>query len=106
MNRYLEMALGVASKSKCRHKHGCVVVRDGRIISTSTNKKIGDPTTSWRNAHIHAEFAAIAAAGTLASGSNVYVARVDAYGTPAPSEPCKKCKSILDRAGVSKVVWT
>lgn len=106
MNRYLELALDAARKSKCRHKHGCVIVRNGKIISVSTNKKIGDPSVSWRTAHIHAEFAALAAAGSLASGANVYVARIDARGTPAPSEPCKKCKSILDRAGVSKVVWT
>jgi pyrimidine deaminase RibD-like protein len=106
MNRYLELAITTAKKSKCRHKHGCVVVRNGKILSVTTNKKIGDPKVSWRTAHVHAEFAAIAAAGTLASGSNVYVARVSADGSPAPSEPCKKCKSILGRAGVSKVVWT
>lgn len=106
MNRYLEMALGVASKSKCRHKHGCVVVRDGRIVSTSTNKKIGDPTTAWRTSHVHAEFAAITAAGSLAVGSNVYIARIAADGSPAPSKPCKKCESILLRSKVAKVVWT
>jgi len=106
MNRYLEMALGVAAKSKCRHKHGCVVVRNGKIVSTSTNKKIGDPKTAWRVSHVHAEFAAITAAGNLAVGSNVYVARIAADGSPAPSKPCKKCESILLRSGVSRVVWT
>lgn len=106
MNRYLEMAMHVASKSKCRHKHGCVVVRNGKIVSSSTNKKIGDPKTAWRTSHIHAEFAAILAAGNLASGSNVYVARIAANGTPAPSKPCKKCESIMARSGVSRIVWT
>lgn len=106
MNRYLEMALNIAAKSKCRHKHGCVVVRDGKIVSVSTNKKIGDPSVSWRNAHIHAEFAATIAAGSLAAGSNVYVARVLADGSPAPSKPCKKCESMMARSGVSRIVWT
>ena len=106
MNPYLELALSVASKSKCRHKHGCVVVRNGKVVSTSTNKKIGDPKTAWRTSHVHAEFAAIVAAGSFATGANVYVARVAADGSPAPSKPCKKCESIMSRSKVSKVLWT
>jgi pyrimidine deaminase RibD-like protein len=106
MNRYLKMAVDIAARSKCRHRHGCVVVKNGKVISTSTNKKIGDPSVAWRISHIHAEFAAVVAAGTYACGSNVYVARVSADGSPAPSKPCKKCESIMERSGVAKVVWT
>ena len=102
----MSKALEVAAKSKCRHRHGCVVVRDGRIIASSTNKKVGDPSVAWRVSHIHAEFGAIIAAGTRAVGANVYIARVNADGEPAPSKPCKKCESMLARAGVARVVWT
>lgn len=105
-NKYLAMALEIAAKSKCRHRHGCVIVKNGRVISKATNKKIGDPATAWRVSHIHAEFGAVIAAGSHAVGSHVYVARLTTLGEPAPSKPCKKCESMLERSGVAKVVWT
>lgn len=106
MNKYLEKAVEVASTSKCRHKHGAVVVQNGRIIATATNKKVGDPEVAWRRAHVHAEIAALNAAGTRARGSYVYVARVGADGSPANSKPCKKCERFMDRCKIEKVVWT
>jgi pyrimidine deaminase RibD-like protein len=105
MNRYMEKAIELAHSSKCRHRHGCVVVKNGKIIAKSTNKKVGDPSVEFRLA-LHAEFAAVVAAGTQASGATVYVARVQADGSPALSKPCKKCESMMKRSGVSKVVWT
>jgi cytidine deaminase len=82
------------------------IVMAASLLRTATNKKIGDPEVAWRMSHIHAEFAAIVAAGNRAVGSHVYVARVASDGSPAPSKPCKKCESILNRSGVAKVVWT
>ena len=106
INKHMAQALELAAKSKCRHRHGCVITKNGRVIATATNKKVGDAGTAWRISHIHAEFGAIGAAGSRASGSHVYIARIGADGTPAPSKPCKKCKNMLDRAGVAKVTWT
>jgi len=106
MNKYLELALDAATKSKCRQKHGCVVVSNGRIVGVATNKKVGNPETHWRRSHIHAEVAALLAAGKYAYGSSVYVARISAAGTPAESRPCKGCYGYLERFGVAKVVWT
>lgn len=106
MNKYLEKALEIAGKSKCRYRHGCVVVNNGKIVATATNKKIGDPETHWRRSHVHAEAAAVLAAGAKANGATVYVARVSADGRPANSKPCKKCDGYLARFGVSQVRWT
>lgn len=107
MNKYLEKALEVAKKSKCRYKHGAVVVQKGTIVAIQTNKKIAAPVdNAWRRAHIHAEAAAVRAAGKHAAGSTVYVARVAADGGPANSKPCKKCEGFMDRYKVAQVVWT
>ena len=106
MNKYLQKALEIAKTSKCRYKHGCVVVNNGRIVSVATNKKVGDPETHWRKAHVHAEAAALIAAGSKAYGSTVYVARAAADGSPADSKPCKKCDRYLERFGVAQVRWT
>ena len=106
MNKYLQKALEIAKTSKCRYKHGCVVVNNGRIVSAATNKKVGDPETHWRKSHVHAEAAALIAAGSKAYGATVYVARVAADGSPAASKPCKKCDGYLERFRVAQVRWT
>ena len=106
MNKYLQAALGVAQKSKCRHKHGCVVVSKGKIIAHATNKRIGDPKFCWRRSYVHAEAAAAIAAGTRISGASVYVARVGKNGLPRESRPCRKCQKYLFRMGVGRIYWT
>ena len=106
MNRYLAEAVKLAMKSRCRYRHGCVVVSDGIIVGASTNKIVSDQTKGWRKSHIHAEAAALAQAGTRANGAHVYVARVLADGSPAESRPCKKCAGFLERYRVKSVVWT
>lgn len=106
MNKYLEKAMEVAATSKCRHKHGAVVVNNGRIVGVATNRKVGDTETAWRRAHVHAEIAALNAAGSRAKGALVYVARVGADGSPANSKPCKKCERFMERSRIERVVWT
>jgi pyrimidine deaminase RibD-like protein len=107
VNRFLEMAIDIAATSKCRYRHGCVVVANGVVVAEATNKKLRTAdSNNWRIAHVHAEEAAIAAAGTRARGATVYVARVGRDGTPALSKPCKRCERRLARIGVAKVVWT
>lgn len=107
MNRFLEQALSVAATSKCRYQHGCVVVANGVVVAEATNKKIREAdSNTWRIAHVHAEEAAIAAAGSRAKGATVYVARVGRDGAPAMSKPCKRCERRLARVGVANIVWT
>jgi pyrimidine deaminase RibD-like protein len=106
MSKHLEAAIELAKTSKCHYRHGAVVVYKGRVISKATNRRVGDPEVAWRKSHIHAEFAALVAAGSRATGAQVYVARILADGTPANSEPCKKCARLLNRLGVAQVVWT
>lgn len=107
MNKYLEKALETAKTSKCRYKHGCVVVsKRGKILAVATNKRVANPQTNWRSSHIHAEFAALIAAGKEAHRGVVYVARVSPSGRPAPSQPCKKCQGLIERFGIASVVFT
>ena len=106
MNKYLQIAADVARKSKCRYRHGCVVVHNGRVISRATNKKIGDPRLEWRRSHVHAEAAAAIAARSRISGAHVYVARIGPDGKPQESKPCVKCERYLLRMGVARITWT
>lgn len=75
-------------------------------MATATNKRVGNPEEAWRRSHVHAEAAALLAAGDRAYGANVYVARLTADGGPAESKPCKKCEKYLEKFNVARVVWT
>ncbi len=105
MNRYLMMALGVASTSTCRQKHGAIVVKHGRVIGSSTNKTKNDPKyVDWRHASIHAEIAALKQA-RFQTRSTIYVARINRLGEPRYSKPCANCQEVLDSYKI-KVVHT
>lgn len=107
LNKFMLEAIHIANSSKCRYRHGCVVVSNGQIVGKATNKLVGDQSkTSWRKSHVHAEIAALNEAGDRAIGSVVYVARIRKDGTPADSKPCKKCESQLTKRKVKKVLWT
>lgn len=106
MNKYLQKAIEVATRSRCQYRHGCVVVSRGQVVSTATNKRIGNPEDSWRKSHVHAEAAALMAAGDRAYGSTLYVARISKTGKPLVSRPCKKCERVIDKFKVATVVWT
>jgi pyrimidine deaminase RibD-like protein len=106
MNRFLLKAIDVAKTSRCRYKHGAIVVSNGVVVAMATNKVINDQSHGWRRSHVHAEVAALVAAGQRAVGSTLYVARVNNNGVPRDSKPCKKCESFLEKYKVGSVVWT
>lgn len=100
----------MASESKCRQRHGAIVVRNGNVLSIATNKNINpmnvlDEEHVREHASIHAEVAALRRVANP-RGCTVYVARVMSDGSPGLSKPCIRCQKYLDKAGVKQVVWT
>ena len=91
MKRALTLAKKGVGKTTPNPAVGCVIVKDGIIIGEGWHKKAGEP---------HAETNALAMAGDLARGADVYVTL----------EPCchsgktPPCSEALIRAGVSRVV--
>ena len=108
MNRYLAMSLGLALSSNCsRYRHGAVIVKDGKILAVGTNRMYYDPSVvNWRMSGIHAEAAAIKAAGNRAKGATIYVGRINRTGETMLSAPCDRCTGAIDRAGITRVVHT
>lgn len=105
MNRFLIMAMGVATQSTCRYKHGAVVVKHGKVLGAATNRTKNDPKyVDWRCSSIHAEIAALKRA-RFPRRSTVYVARVNALGESRMSKPCANCQEVLDSFRC-KVEWT
>jgi deoxycytidylate deaminase len=110
VNKWLAQAVSDARSAPTRHRHAAILVKDGAVVGQGVARRTRhDPAGSeneWRCSYIHAECAALGAAGGSAKGAVLYVARINASGNPVLSEPCARCRSRAVRAGVSRVVWT
>lgn len=103
--RFLSMALGVATTSKCNMKHGAIVVKHGHVLGSSTNIWKNDPkNVDYSHSSVHAEIAALRKAGWPRKAT-VYVARVNNLGESRLSKPCANCQAVLDEMKC-KVVWS
>lgn len=105
MEKFLERAMGVALTSTCRHRHGAIVIKHGRILGAAPNKTRNDPKyVDWRHSSIHAEIAAMKKAG-WPKRATICVARVNNLGQPRLSKPCATCQTVLEQYQC-KVYWT
>lgn len=104
--RFLAMSAGVALTSKCRMRHGALVVRHGKILSASPNTSRNDPKVvdSYKDCSYHAEARALRKAG-YPRRVKVFVSRVNSYGELRLSKPCARCQELIDSLGC-KVVHT
>jgi len=99
------MAMGVATTSKCRMKHGALVVKHGHVLGTSPNVEKNSPKyVDHEHASVHAEIRAMQRAGWPIKAT-VYVARVNNFGESRLSKPCANCQAVLE-ANNCKAVWT
>jgi deoxycytidylate deaminase len=108
----LHTAINVAKKSNMRAKHGCVIVKQGKIISVGYNRSLGnnkyqtrnfnnDKTVSQGKYSIHAEQDALRNTDPKnLEGAKLYVIRIGC-GELNPmfmnSQPCKRCTNIINK---------
>lgn len=100
----------MASQSSCRMKHGSVIVKGGRVISTGVNKERSHPRIVSsehikQHCSVHAEVDAIKRARDV-SGATIYVARVNRRGEQRDSRPCSRCYEAIKESGIRKIVYT
>jgi deoxycytidylate deaminase len=91
-------------------KHGSVIVKGGRVISTGMNKDRSHPrivSSEHIKDHcsVHAEVDAIKKAKDV-SGATIYVARVNRRGEARDSRPCNRCYEAIRKNGIKKIVYT
>lgn len=92
MGRAIDLALAEMGKTWPNPAVGCVVVKDGEIVSEAATAPGGRP---------HAEEQAVPAAGDMARGATAYVT-MEPCG--ARSSGRKSCSHFLAEAGVKRVV--
>lgn len=118
-NVFINCALEMATLSKCiSHKVACILVFDGRIISTgingtppgfkncceefpvNSNDVVPNRHHEWSNLHeIHAEQNAIA----VAAKNGLSVNGAIAYST---LKPCMHCTKLLIASGIAKIFYS
>jgi deoxycytidylate deaminase len=107
---YLNLAKNLAMSSKCRMKHGAVVVSGGSIISLGINSMKNNPAFISEehvfDASIHAEVDALRKIKNSVKGGTIYVARVNRQGKPMISRPCDRCYDVIVEMGIGKIVYT
>lgn len=103
----ISLAFKESQQSTCRTKHGAVVSKGGRVFGKGHNSYKTHGT--WGGGPLktlHAEAAAIRDAvrrGIDICGATIHVTRGDMNRI---SKPCASCRALLERYGISKIVYT
>jgi len=107
---FLKKAAASAIRSNVKsHRHGCVIVKDGEIISEGFNHHTNHFEHTFT---IHAEVDALTKVKRLKnilSDCELYVVRIgtDLMGNPLKySRPCVNCTKAILKAGIKKVYFS
>lgn len=105
----MHIAVKEAFKSTFRQRIGCVVEKNGRILSTAHNSvryKRGRFRKKWCNS-LHAEQAALLAIPPRdRKRSSLHVARVLKNGELGNACPCEWCRDLIIQSKVKEVFYT
>jgi tRNA(Arg) A34 adenosine deaminase TadA len=104
--RYINYAINEAKKSELTNKHGCIIVRNGVIISQGHNV-ISSTLTEYKS--VHAEIMALNKIKCLRNFTNceMYVVRLsESTGELMFSKPCILCTPIISRYKIPKIYYS
>ena len=104
----ISAAFKESQKSLCRTKHGAIVTKNGRVLGRGHNsyRSHGGQWGGGPLHTLHAEAVAIRDAvhrGIDVKGATLYVTRGN---TNRMSKPCTSCQALLEKHGISRVIYT
>jgi deoxycytidylate deaminase len=111
-DKYIQVALNEAKKSQMLHKHGCVIVYRGEIISKAFNQKV---SFYHHKQSIHAEISAIMKTKKLKKKLNFSYSDCEMYVVQLStdenynfflSKPCKNCTKSIQEYNIGKVYYS
>ena len=106
---FLRKAAEVARNSSMNHRHGCIIVRNGEIISEGYNNTY---MHMYHLNSIHAEVDCISKLKRnpkLLMDCELYVVRIgtEKMGNPLKySQPCHNCTKVILKSGIKKIYYS
>ena len=109
LQSFVDDAFEAAKKSTMLQRHGCVIVRKNKIVSTGINTVVDSCSFS-----IHAEVDAINKAKKVLTKSEfknckIFVVRIgqDSMNNPLKySKPCPSCMKLINNIGIKQIFYT
>lgn len=106
----LSRCLSIAENSNCKQKHGALIYKGGRVLSTGFNTTRNQHPTMLINTSDYTVHAEIAAMRQLDAsdlrGATIYIGRIGRSRPALNSMPCPDCASYIEAAGIKRVVVT
>ena len=106
---FLQKAADLARRSSMNHRHGCIIVKDGEIISEGFN------STEVQLYHVNSIHAEIDCLSKLKKNPKMlqdcemYVVRIgtEKMGNPLKySKPCQDCTKVILKSGIKKIYYS
>lgn len=113
--KFINVAIKEAEKSNILHKHGCVIVTSGKLMSKGFNnyRNISSDGFIKNSCTCHAEISAIRNYYKLKKidknkikNSTIYIVRINKNGKLCQSAPCISCFHIITMVGIKKIVYS
>lgn len=109
---FVELAKRVSVYSDCTHKHGCVLVKNGKVINTAFNQNTFSSFADrfikkeWYGTR-HAEISVVLGISrSNTTGSTIYVVRANRWGVFRNSKPCTMCEDTLRFVGIKHIIYS
>jgi len=113
LSRYIELAINMANQSDYKtFRHGAVLVKSGRILNCSYNKKDYNSLAAKfklepKFASLHAEIGTILGMSKqITNNGTIVVVRIDKNNKLKLSKPCNMCARCLKFVGIKKVFFS
>lgn len=122
--RYVELAMEKAQESDLYKRHGCVLVRSGKVRAVTCNTSSRSALSGRTMPTLHAEMCALSQVfrKRQSPGTNrrqrlqskkirnrnvdIYVIRINAENDLLNSRPCQDCLRALRKMGVDRVFYS
>jgi len=106
----INAAIAQAERSNFHHRHGCVIFKGDRIISSGFNevrycKKLDVRYRKWINS-LHAEQKTILFSNADLRRCSLLVVRINNNRQLTYSKPCPLCQNLISEIGITKVYFS
>lgn len=110
IDNIVKIAIKEAEKSNFKHRHGCVIFKGSKIISSGYNElrhcwKLDNKYKKWKNS-LHAEQKTIIFSETSLKRCSLLVVRINKNGQLVNSQPCRICMGLIKDVGISKIYYS